>query len=209
MNGRELKDNLRSEAARASYATDGTDFRGALKHHYVFALKRFAKCFVIFVPMIVLLFVTGIDYLAPLAVVGFTGLLITVVLFFSAVSWTWRCSRVFRTYPLSFRGPVEKLDSRSGGKLVLRLGEEGTDGSLVLSAMDPLSRSGWPGGIADGVWFAGDDLFGGAAIVPGTGELLFMQPRAWKELSESRKQADADRIGRARRAGLRRRAPVG
>ncbi|GAA2967524.1 hypothetical protein [Streptomyces enissocaesilis] len=198
MNGRELKGNVRPEVARASYATDGTDFRGALKHHYVFALKRFAKYFAIFVPMIVLLFVTGIGYLVPLAVVGFIGLLITVIPFVSAVTWTWRCSRVFRTYPLSFRGPVKKLDSRSGGKLILCLGEEGIVGSLVLSAMDPLSRSGWPRGIADGVWFAGDDLFGGAAIVPGTGELLFMQPRAWKKLSESRKHADADRIERAR-----------
>jgi hypothetical protein len=204
MNVGEREGNVVPETSQVPYATDGTDFRGAVKYHYAFALKRFVKFFIIFVAMIVPVFVTGINYLALLATVGSIGLATTVMFFCWRLSWTWRCSRVFRRYPLKFRGPVKKLFLKSSGEFVLCLGEEGADGSLALSAINLLPRTGWdwPKGIADGVWFAGDDVFGGVALVPNSGELLFMQPRDWKQLSERREHAGEDRIKRARQAGL-------
>lgn len=72
-----------------------------------------------------------------------------------------------------------------------------------MRAKDPLGRPGWPANIAAGVWFSGDDPFGGAAIVPGTGELLFMQPKEWVLLAEERKNAGVERISRAKRGGIK------
>jgi hypothetical protein len=62
----------------------------------------------------------------------------------------------------------------------------------------------WPADISQGIWFAGDDPFGGAALVPGTGELLFMQPRIRELTAEQRENAGPERIRRARRAGIKR-----
>lgn len=195
------------ETSQAPYATDGTEFRAALKYHYVTALKRFVKYFVIFAPMFVVVFVTGIDYLLPLAIVGFIGLLIALIFFWAALSWTWRCSRVFRRYPLVFRGPVETLQLKGNRVRVLCLGEKGADRSPVLLAVDPLARPGRAKTL-DGVWFAGDDVFGGAALVPGSGELLFMQPRDWDLISGQREKAGTERTKRARQAGLGRQVTI-
>ncbi|MDG4856956.1 hypothetical protein P8605_02065 [Streptomyces sp. T-3] len=196
------------EPSEAAYATDGTDFGGALKYHYVAALKRFAKYAVVFAPMFVLVLVSGLKYLLPVAIVGFLGLVVVALFFWSALAWTWRCSRVFRRYPLTFRTPVRKLQQKANGTRVLAFGESGGEGSPEMLSIDPLSRSRWPKGIEDGVWFAGDDTFGGAALVPGTGELLFMQPDAWGELAGERTSAGPERTKRARRAGIKRRVAI-
>jgi hypothetical protein len=190
------------------YATDGTDFRGALRYHYFQALKRFAKYAAIFAPMFVLMYATGIGYLLPLGVVGIVGFGIAVIFFSSAVSWTWKCSRIFHRYPLELRDPIEKLELGRNGTLVLGFGQSSADGASEFSARDPLSRTGWPEGIANGVWFAGDEVFGGAAVVPGTGELLFMQPRDWALMSGQREKAGTERTKRARRAGIKRRVTI-
>ena len=47
-------------------------------------------------------------------------------------------------------------------------------------------------------------LFGGAAIVPGTGELLFMQPSEWVLSAKERESAGEVRIKQAKRAGINR-----
>ncbi|MBT2397844.1 hypothetical protein [Streptomyces sp. ISL-100] len=91
---------------------------------------------------------------------------------------------------------------------VLTIGEKGADRSPVLAAVDPLSRPGWLKGMEGGVWFAGDEVFGGAALVPGSGQLLFMQPRDWELMSGQREEAGAERLKRAMQAGLKRRAPI-
>ncbi|MEU0741686.1 hypothetical protein [Streptomyces sp. NPDC006134] len=183
------------------YATDGTDFRGALRFHYVTALKRFAKYFVIFAPLWPLVIVTNLGYLLPLALVGIVGSAFTMAFFWGRVLWIWKCSRVFRAYPLKFRGPVTKV-AMDGHDLFLRFPGQGD--KATMRARNPLMRSGWPEGIAKGVWFAGDDPFGGAAIVPGTGELLFMQPKEWGLFAEERGRAGAERIGRAKRGRIKR-----
>lgn len=192
------------ETVPAPYVTDGTDFRGALEYHYGIALRRFAKfgipCAVIFVQM----YLWPMEYrgfLLPVAIIGFLGFMFTSILFYARMSMIWNCSRVFRTYPLEFRGPLEqgRLENR---KQYLRFGQQA--GQLVtMLPKDPLQRSGWPKRAVDGVWFAGDDPFGGAAIVPGTGELLFMQPSEWHQTAEGRENAGGDRITQAKRAGIK------
>ncbi|AZQ37810.1 hypothetical protein EJ357_33730 [Streptomyces cyaneochromogenes] len=49
-------------------------------------------------------------------------------------------------------------------RLRLRFGEK-ADQSTTMQAKSVLVRYGWPTGIENGVSFAGDDPFGGAAIV--------------------------------------------
>jgi hypothetical protein len=66
-----------------------------------------------------------------------------------------------------------------------------------------LFDSGWPTDIEDGFWFAGDELFGGIAFLPHTGELLFMQPQEWILMREQRANADSERVMRAKCAGIK------
>ncbi|MFC8433415.1 hypothetical protein [Streptomyces sp. NPDC057253] len=197
------KDGLESDTPPAPYATDGTDFRGALRYHYVVALKNFLKFFPVFLLLWVQLFVFHIDYLLPVAIVGMFGMVWTLFLLAGRVSMTRQCSKVFRTYPLEFRTPVEKIGMESTHTLYLRLGDQkGTP--FTLRAKDALGRGRWPVGITDGVWFAGDEPFGGAMIVPGGGELLALQPRDWREREEDRANAGPERIEKAKRAGIHR-----
>ncbi|MEU1849492.1 hypothetical protein ABZ499_09475 [Streptomyces sp. NPDC019990] len=190
------------EEDRAPYATDGTDVQDALKHHRVKALKRFAKREAVFGLMWLQIFVTRTDYLLPLALVGFLGLLISMLRLWSSLSWSRRCSRLFRTYPVVYRGPVQQVSVDRHNGFTVRIGRE-SSGSPTMAGVN-LSGKGWPAGGSAGVWFAGDDLFGGAALVPVTGELLFMQPYDWPLTSEQRANAPADRIAKARQAGIER-----
>ncbi|WP_030899681.1 MULTISPECIES: hypothetical protein [unclassified Streptomyces] len=189
------------EESRAPYATDGTDVQGALKHHRTMALKRFAKRAAVFGLMWSQIFVTRTDYLLPIALVGFFGILVSSFLVWSALSWIRRCSRLFRTYPAVFRGPVQRISLERNNGFVIRLGSGGS-GSPTMSGRN-LSGKGWPASGDAGIWYAGDDLFGGAALVPVTGELLFMQPHDWPLTSEQRANAPADRIAKAGQAGIK------
>lgn len=193
------------ETTQTPYATDGADVKDALRHHYAIALKRFLKAFAIVTPMAASAFVTKIEYLLPLSIVGMPAVVGTVVVFYARTSLIWRCSRVFRTYPLEFRGTVEKgkLQKYARSRLPLRFGKQ-ADASTMMCAKYVLGGNGWPEGIENGVWFAGDDPFGGAAIVPGTGELLFMQPSEWVLSAKERESAGEVRIKQAKRAGINR-----
>ncbi|WP_143052581.1 hypothetical protein [Streptomyces sp. cf386] len=192
------------ETSHVPDAMGGSDFKSALKDHYGVTLKRFLKVFPIFAVMILLLFVTKSDYLLPLAIIGMFGSLISAVGFYARLSLIWRCSRVFRTYPMEFRGPIEKMhtEKRARSRLRLRFAQQ-ADQSTTMLAKSVLGGNGWPAGIENGVWFAGDDPFGGAAVVPGTGELLFMQPNEWVLSAKERESAGEARIERARRAGIK------
>ncbi|MCF6526474.1 hypothetical protein [Streptomyces sp. JJ36] len=112
-----------------------------------------------------------------------------------------RCARVLAVYDVAFRRPVQQLEKRPYGRRFLRIGGTGSD-LPKMSAHTLTGRGGWPEGIADGVWFAGDDPFGGVLVVPGNGELMCMQPLDWDALAGERAQADAERRARAERAGL-------
>ncbi len=196
-----------SEMVQAPYATDGTDFKGALGYYYRSALTRFAKLGLPSAALFVQMFAWPMDsrgYALPFAIAGMFGLLIAFFLAYGRLFLTWRCARVFRTYPLEFRAPVEKVKLERPLRLHMRLGDKAGQPPVTLLAKDPLGQSRWPDGIANGVWFAGDEPFGGAAIVPGSGELLFMQPTEWALSAKERDSAGEDRVGRAKRAGIKR-----
>jgi hypothetical protein len=197
------RDHLVSDTPPAPYPTDGTDFRGAVRYHYGVTLKKFLKFFPVFLLLWGQIFVTRIGYLLPVAIIGMLGLLWTLFLFVGRMDLARKCSRVFKTYPLEFRTPVEKIGMESTHTLFLRFGDQGGT-PFTLRARDALARGRWPAGITDGVWFAGDEPFGGAIIVPGTGEMLFLQPRDWAARDEDRDSAGPERIEKAGRAGIRR-----
>lgn len=119
------KDGLESDTPPAPYATDGTDFRGAVRYHYGVALKKFLKFFPVFLLLWVQLFVFHLEYLLPVAIVGMFGMLWTLFLLADRLSFTRKCSKVFRTYPLEFRTPVEKYGMESTHTLFLRFGDQG------------------------------------------------------------------------------------
>ncbi|MFF1303864.1 hypothetical protein [Streptomyces sp. NPDC058307] len=197
------RDNLVSNTPPAPYATDGTDFRGALRYHYVVALKKFLKFFPVFLLLWIQLFVFKLDYLLPVGIIGFLGAMWTLMIFGSRMIRVSKCWRIFRVYPLEFRTPVEKYGMESTHTLYLRFGDQGGT-PFTLRASNTMLRGRWPAGITDGVWYAGDEPFGGAFIVPGGGELLFQQPKDWAEAEEYRNSAGLERIEKAGRAGIKR-----
>ncbi|MGW1837303.1 hypothetical protein [Streptomyces sp. NPDC002067] len=189
------------KAVQAPYPTDGTDFAGALKHHYTTATKKFLTFFPACVLLWAQLYLFKNTYLLPVALIGLFGGLISLLAFRQRIALTRKCARVLRTYPLEFRTPVEKDGQYASHTLFLRLG--GGAGTRTLRAKDPLGRPGWPD-LAGGIWFAGDEPFGGVALVPGTGELLFLQPKRWQDDAQARENAGPARIRQAARAGITR-----
>jgi hypothetical protein len=183
------------------YDTDTADFRNSVKRHYGIVAKRFAKRFAVFLPLWLLVFITGSEYVLPVSILGFLGLLVSVIRFLGHLVWLRRCSKVFREYSLEYRSQFVKLGTGRGQVLTFRLAEE-QSGAPVMSGVN-LFGSGWPAAIEDGFWFAGDELFGGVALLPGTGELLFMQPQEWILLREQRANANSERVMRAKRAGIK------
>ncbi|MEU0029115.1 hypothetical protein [Streptomyces sp. NPDC006335] len=198
----EWKHGLESNTPPAPYPTDGSEYQGAVRHYYGDALKRFLKFFPVFLLMWVQLYVFQLDYLLPVGIIGMIGVVWVSLLLFDRLRSIRKCSRVLRTYPLEFRTPVEKIGMESTHTLYLRFGDQkGTP--FTLRAKDAVGRGRWPVGITDGVWFAGDEPFGGAMIVPGGGELLLLQPRDWRAREEDRNTAGPERIDRAKRAGIK------
>lgn len=192
-------------AKPAPYATDGTRFRGALRHYYGVAVARFAKFGIPCAIVWSLMFTLPMDYRGyalPFSLAAMLGFVFTLFLFYGRVSLTRRCSRVFRAYPLTYRGPVEKVKLERSVRFHLHFGKKG-DKAVTLLAKNPLGVNRWPEGIHNGMWFAGDDPFGGAAIVPGTGELFFMQPAEWALAAKERDAAGVERTEQAKRAGIK------
>lgn len=196
-----------SAIAHAPYPTDGSDYRGAVKHHYWVAFKRFAKYMSIFVSMYALAILTQIDYLFPLLVIGLIGSMITTLASWGALTLIFRCWRVLRTYPMEFRRPVEKGEESRGARLALRFGDTDEVHPPLMRAI-AVTRPGWPQRMSEGVWFAGDDAFGGVALVPESGELLLMQPREWDLSADARAEAGEERVRKAKRAGIKRRLRI-
>ncbi|OEV30338.1 hypothetical protein AN219_11550 [Streptomyces nanshensis] len=184
------------------YATDGTDLRGALRHHHLVIARRFVWLVLVAASIGSVPLITEVSYFFPLIVVAVMSLVSGTVVLVQQLSWLRHCARALRVYDMQFRTPVEKLGRQSGGKRVLRLGE-GEQRSPKLSARQPRGLD-WPETIRDGVWFAGDDMFGGALLVPGTGELMLVQPQDWAALRGQRNQVGVERQQTAERAGFNR-----
>ncbi|HYH33061.1 MAG TPA: hypothetical protein VD903_22040 [Pseudonocardia sp.] len=188
----------RSFGAAVPYPTDGSDRRGAVRHHYTVLVRRYAVVAGTSVVCTGLPLVASVWFLYPLVGAGMIGLVAGTRLWLEQMAWVRRCSRVLDEYGYAFRAPVQKRNLRGGGKRTLVLGGV----SPVMSACEPVCQDGWPAGITEGVWFAGDDLFGGALLVPGSGELMFLQPLDGDALADERARAGAQRLAAAQRAGL-------
>lgn len=192
---------------KVPYATDGSDRRGVVRHHRNVVLRRYALLVGCVAAVVAAVPLSKSDYAvmaAPAAVVTF----FTGTGFCGAQMRTVRlAARVLEVYEFTFRSPVEKLNLRASGKRSLRLGVgDGSDGgSPELAAHQPVGKL-WPRDIEDGVWFAGDEIFGGVVMVPGSGELMLVQPLKWDELAAARGRAGTERLEKARRAGLERRS---
>lgn len=193
------------------YATDGSDRRGVVRHHRAVLFRRYAVLLGVIAALVAAVVGTNSDYAvicAPVAVISFflaTGYCA------EQIRSVVHAARVLDVYEFTFRTPVEKLNLRAAGKRSLRLGGgesgggESDDGrSPKLAAHQPVGKL-WPEHIEDGVWFAGDEIFGGVVMVPGSGELMRVQPLQWDELAGERSRAGADRLAKAERAGLTRR----
>ncbi|TDD68851.1 hypothetical protein E1293_36460 [Actinomadura darangshiensis] len=183
------------------FATDGSDRQGPVKHHYTVLTRRYLLIVVPGVAMTVLPLLLGIGYLNPFIGVGLMLLSLGTRFWLPQIGWSWRSARVLKVYDFEFRSPVQKSNLQSLGRRSLTLGAEG---SPRMAAREPLFSDQWPQEIARGVWFAGDEPFGGVILVPDTGELMFTQPANWSVQERARQQAGAERQEKAARAGLAR-----
>lgn len=190
-----------ARGSQAPYATDGTDRKGPVTYLYAALLKRYALLVVISLVIMAVPLVTRATYLIPLMGVGLLGIVLATVCWFDQLRWVRQCARVLNVYSFEFRTPVYQLDLWRNGRRFLVLGYEGLE-SPEMSAREPMGHPCWPDGIASGVWFAGDEVFGGALLVPGTGELMCLQPLDWDAFGEWRAAADDGRRAQAKRAGL-------
>ncbi|MER5752762.1 hypothetical protein [Streptomyces sp. NPDC002088] len=116
------------------------------------------------------------------------------------------CERVLRTYPLEYRTRVDKKSEQwllLGTVFTVRVSIRGQHGAPLMRAINASTVRRWPKGAEDGgAWVAGDLPFGGVMIVPGTNDMLFMQPSDWQKFADEREQADPSRSARAQQAGL-------
>lgn len=121
------------------------------------------------------------------------------------------CRKVLHTYPLEYRTRVErKRGDRNGDEWkylgtihTIKLSTRGRHGAPRMRAVNATTVRRWPKGAKDGgAWFAGDPLFGGVMVVPGSSAMMFMQPANWEKSAQERAQADATRIAQAQQAGI-------
>ncbi|WP_338673283.1 hypothetical protein V1460_09385 [Streptomyces sp. SCSIO 30461] len=118
------------------------------------------------------------------------------------------CEKVLRTYPLEYRTRVAKKSEQwqlLGTVFTIRVSTRGQHGAPLMRAINASTVRRWPKGAeGGGAWVAGDLPFGGVVILPGTNDMLFMQPADWQEFARERSEADPVRSRLAQRAGLTR-----
>ncbi|WP_210592861.1 hypothetical protein [Streptomyces sp. GESEQ-35] len=118
------------------------------------------------------------------------------------------CEKVLHTYPLEYRTRVSKKGSEwkyLGNVHTVRLSVRGQHGAPSLRALNASTVRRWPKEAEEGgAWFAGDPAFGGVMIVPGSNDMLFVQPAEWEKCEQERAQADPQRRALAEQAGISR-----
>ena len=183
-------------------AAGAPDVAAVLRYACYLAFRSWAKFGPASLAVILLMPAAQLEWLLPLAIIAMFVLLITGIILVSRLLLLWQCYRVVRAYPVAeFRSPVEKVALHATEKrLMLRLG--GGAESPEQRAVNFSGGARWPRDIENGVWFYGDDAFGGVAVVAATLELLFMQPRNWGSAERFRRAAGPERERRARRAGI-------
>lgn len=117
------------------------------------------------------------------------------------------CEQVLRAYPLEYRDRVEKRGSDRlllGTVHTVKLSARGRHGARTMRAVSASTVRRWPQGAENGAWFAGDPAFGGVMVVPGTGDMLFLQPAEWQKYEDERANAESQRRALAEQAGISR-----
>ncbi|MFI7404701.1 hypothetical protein ACIBW9_30195 [Streptomyces sp. NPDC049541] len=119
--------------------------------------------------------------------------------------WLRRIERVLRVYPWEKRPGVHRLDvnerrPRSPHVVKISHGSGRWSPELVMSPV--IRHRTWEEDMASGIWFAGDERFGGIVAIPGGQAPMFSKPRQWEQLASRRAKADADALDRAQRAGI-------
>ncbi|WP_433464223.1 hypothetical protein [Spirillospora sp. CA-128828] len=193
----------RSFRRAVPFATDGSNRRRPVRYHYSVLVLRYLLAVLVGATLVAVPLAVKVKFLYPFVGVGIVTVAFGTRLWLNQIFWMWKCGRVLKVYDFEFRSPVQKSNLRSAGRRSLTLG---TDGSPRMSAREPLCSSRWPKEIARGVWFAGDDPFGGVILVPDTGELMCVQPENWSVHEKARQQAGAERRERAAQAGLARKS---
>jgi len=118
------------------------------------------------------------------------------------------CEKVLYAYPLEYRTRVSKKGSEwkyLGDVHAVRLSVRGQHGAPSLRAINASTVRRWPKEAEQGgAWFAGAPAFGGVMIVPGSNDMLFVQPADWEKYEPQRAQADPERKALAQQAGISR-----
>ncbi|MER8012123.1 hypothetical protein [Streptomyces sp. NPDC094149] len=116
------------------------------------------------------------------------------------------CQKVLYTYPLEYRTRVTKKSTEwkyLGDVHTVRLSVRGQHGAPYLRAINASTVRRWPKGAEEGgAWFAGDVAFGGVMVVPGSNDMLFVQPADWVKYEQERLQAGPQRRALAEQAGI-------
>lgn len=187
--------------ATVPYATDGTDQQGPVVFHRSAALKRYPLVLVLVAVLVGLVVLVKSDYLIPLAPMAVMAFIIGSQTLVGILGAANRCGRVLKVYRFTHRAPVKVLHRARGGKQLFRLGA-GPEESPKLIGAQLGGEKDWGKRVGEAVWFAGDDLFGGVLLVPGSGELVFVQPNDGPALQPQRAAAAQERKDLAKQAGI-------
>lgn len=188
-------------ASEVPYPVDGTERSAVVKYHRAVVAKRYAVLVLVSVALALVPLVAPVSVLYPLIGVGLALAAAATHCLIDQLRWIQLCSRALQAYTFEFRAPVQTLTLKGGGTRTLRVGGEGS-AFPKMSARATVGHEQWPTGIEDGVWFAGDDAFGGMVLAPSTGELMCMQPLDWQAFADERAQASTDRLAKAKQAGM-------
>ncbi|NUQ97055.1 MAG: hypothetical protein HOY79_10985 [Streptomyces sp.] len=186
------------------------DVEQAMKDNYITLAKLLASRMALVVVLIVL--PMALNRAGASASFFLTlPLIIAVFVFILSVYRLWagvrliQCRKVLRHYPLQYYTRAVKKGSHwteYGNVFEVKISTRGGHGAPLMKAINAAGRRSWPEGTEDGVWVAGDLVFGGVMVVPGSNAMLFLNPADWDKLAPQREQADAERIARAEQAGI-------
>lgn len=182
-------------------AGSNLDHRAVVKRHYQTVYRRYAVLAATGVVCVVGALLIQVGYVAPFIGIGLLTFIVATRTWLDQLRWIRRSSRVLDVYHLEYRAPAWNFRTGTRGRLYLRLGS-GEQVSPVLTVRCPVTPAGWPEALREGVWFAGDDVFGGAVVAPGSGALMCMQPRDWSAQADARARAGTERARKAASAGL-------
>ncbi|EST23176.1 hypothetical protein N566_26030 [Streptomycetaceae bacterium MP113-05] len=183
------------------FATDGSDSRGPLAHHRSAVLKSYPLVLALVAVLVGLVVLVKSDYLIPLAPMAAAGFIMGTRSWLGQLLTLNQCARVLKVYRFTHRTPVKVLHRARGGKQLFRLGS-GEHESPRLIGSQVGGEKDWGKRVGDEVWFAGDELFGGVLLVPGSGELVAVQPSDLPAVGPQRAAAAPDRQELAKKAGI-------